>query len=337
MTVLVCTISTVNDPGVEMVISALEARGARALRLETNLFPTDLQLTVGWDEKDRLHLSAAAGEIDLSQVSSVWIRHTDTGGQLPDDLDPDHREAARLESDSMIWGVLECLNVFQLDPPESLRSAPYKPRQLQLAREVGLEIPRTLITNHPQEVRDFARTCRHGVIAKMVDGSSVSVETEQGVSPVYTKHLTAEDLANLDGLSLCPMIFQEAVPKALELRITVVGNQVFVAAVASSASAVGAEDWRKDKGLVKEFRTYANCPSAILDRLLVMLNRLALNFATIDMIVTPDGRYVFLEFNTISYFDFVERATGLPISAAIADLLLGLAPSRIPRRRRTNQ
>jgi len=329
MTVLVCTASTVNDPGVDLVIRALAARGAEVLRWETDFFPSDLQLTVGWDQKDRLLLSSAAGEVDLRQISSVWLRHTDTGGQLPDDLDPVHREASRLESDSMIWGMLECLNVFQLDPPERLRCAPYKPRQLQLAREVGLEIPRTLITNSPQQVRDFASTCQHGVIAKMVDGSSVSIKTDRGESPIYTRHLAEEDFADLDGLSLCPMIFQEAVPKALELRLTVVGERVFVAAVDSQVSTIGADDWRQDKGLVRAFRPYDHCPRTILDRLLVMLDRLGLNFATIDLIVTPDGRYVFLEFNTISYFDFVERATGFPISAAIADLLLGLAPSRI--------
>ena len=320
MTILVCTASTVKDPGVDMVIRAIEARGANAFRLETDLFPTDLRLTIGWDKKDRLLISDSERELDLSQVSAVWIRHTDTGDKLPDDLDPGHREAARLESDSTIWGLLECLNVFQLDPPESLRRAPYKPRQLQLARQMGLEIPRTLITNSPQEVRDFAKTCRHGLIAKMIDGSSVSVETDQGSSPVYTRHLSAEDLTDLDSLSLCPMIFQELVPKALELRITVVGARLFVAAVDSTVSTIGANDWRKDKDLVQKFRPFDHCPEAILECILAMLDRLALNFATIDMIVTPDGRYVFLEFNTISYFDFVENATGLPISGAIADL-----------------
>jgi glutathione synthase/RimK-type ligase-like ATP-grasp enzyme len=334
MTVLICTASTVKDPGIDLVIRAIEARGAEAFRLETDLFPTDLRLTMGWDVKDRLLLSNFESDLDLSRLSSVWIRHMDTGAKLHDDLDPGHREASRLESDSMIWGLLECLDIFQLDPAESLRRAPYKPRQLQLAREAGLEIPRTLITNNPQDVREFAKTCKQGLISKMIDGSSVSFEADNGSAPVYTSRLSDEDIEDLDGLNLCPMIFQELVLKALELRITVVGNLVFVAAVNSNASAIGAVDWRKDKDLVRGISPYDNCPRSILDRLLVMLDRLGLNFATIDMIVTPDGRHIFLEFNTISYFDFVETATGLPISAAIADLLLGISPSRIPQRGR---
>src|SRR5262245_41546381 len=210
----------------------------------------------------------------------------DTGANLPDDLDAGLQEASRAESDTMIWSLLECLNVFQLDPPESLRRAPYKPRQLQLARKGGLEIPRTLITNDPRAVREFAKTCRRGLIAKMIDGSSIGVETDQGLTPVYTRALLAEDLEDLDSLSLCPMIFQELVPKALELRITVVGARVFVAAIESGSSAIGAEDWRKDQGLVRGFRPFDNCPEVILDRLLAMLDHLGLNFATIDMILT---------------------------------------------------
>ena len=133
----------------------------------------------------------------------------------------------------------------------------------------------------------------------------------------------------MDDLRFCPMIFQEFVPKALELRITVVGTQVFVAAVDSSVSPSGADDWREDTELWEKFKPFDRCPEAILDRLLAMLTRLGLNFATVDIILTPSGRYVFLEFNTISGFAFIEKATGFPISAAIADLLLGLTPCRI--------
>src|SRR5262249_59401847 len=128
---------------------------------------------IGWDKTDRLLLSSISDRLDICDVSSVWVRHTDPGANLPFDLDPSHREAARAESDSTVFSLIECLDVYQLDPPESLRRAPHQPRQLQLARAAGLEIPRTLITNDPQAVRLFANTCRNGVIAKMVDGSSV--------------------------------------------------------------------------------------------------------------------------------------------------------------------
>src|SRR5262245_32071512 len=158
-------------------MAALEARGASAYRFDTDRFPADIQLTVGWDAEDRIILSDSAMELDLGTVSAVWIRGMDAGAKHPADLDPGHHDIAQAEAASMIWGMLESLNAFQLDPPDNLRCAPHKPRQLQLARAVGLEIPRTLITSDPQAVREFGKTCRHGMIAKMVDGAGVRVQT----------------------------------------------------------------------------------------------------------------------------------------------------------------
>jgi hypothetical protein len=48
-------------------------------------------------------------------------------------------------------------------------------------------------------------------------------------------------------------------------------------------------------------------------------------YGTIDLIVTPDNRYVFLELNSAGEYSWIEELTGLPISEAIADYLLGEA------------
>jgi glutathione synthase/RimK-type ligase-like ATP-grasp enzyme len=54
----------------------------------------------------------------------------------------------------------------------------------------------------------------------------------------------------------------------------------------------------------------------------------SLNYGAIDIILTPDGRHVFLELNPSGEFFWLERAPGLSISEAIADLLLGHSPRR---------
>jgi glutathione synthase/RimK-type ligase-like ATP-grasp enzyme len=54
-----------------------------------------------------------------------------------------------------------------------------------------------------------------------------------------------------------------------------------------------------------------------------------LNYGAIDIIVTPDGRHVFLEINPVGEFFWLERRPGLPVSDAIADVLLGLARRRL--------
>src|SRR5262245_5205073 len=101
------------DPGVGLVTRALAARGAEAIRLESDLFPRERRLTIAWDRDDRVLLSSSAGAVDLREVCAVWLRHTETGDALPRDMLPDHRVAARMESDALLWGTLECLEVFQ--------------------------------------------------------------------------------------------------------------------------------------------------------------------------------------------------------------------------------
>jgi D-alanine-D-alanine ligase-like ATP-grasp enzyme len=55
------------------------------------------------------------------------------------------------------------------------------------------------------------------------------------------------------------------------------------------------------------------------------MDHFRLNYGAVDFILTPEGRYVFLEINPVGEFFWLESCPGLPISAAIADVLLGKA------------
>jgi hypothetical protein len=46
-----------------------------------------------------------------------------------------------------------------------------------------------------------------------------------------------------------------------------------------------------------------------------------LNFASLDMIVTPEGEFVFLELNPNGQWLWLELELGLPLVASMADLL----------------
>jgi hypothetical protein len=49
------------------------------------------------------------------------------------------------------------------------------------------------------------------------------------------------------------------------------------------------------------------------------MDRLGLVYGAIDMRLTPDGRYVFLEVNPSGLWLFTEEPTGLPITDAVVD------------------
>jgi glutathione synthase/RimK-type ligase-like ATP-grasp enzyme len=53
-----------------------------------------------------------------------------------------------------------------------------------------------------------------------------------------------------------------------------------------------------------------------------LMNRLGLVYGAIDLRLTPEGRYVFLEINPAGQFLYIEHATGQPIAATLAQTLL---------------
>ena len=114
----------------------------------------------------------------------------------------------------------------------------------------------------------------------------------------------------------------------MELRVTVVGRRAFAASIDSNALERSQTDWRREGvALIDRWQPYA-LPADVERGLLGVMDALGINYGAADFVVTPEGRHVFLEVNPAGEFFWLERQNGLPISEAIADVLLGRAPRR---------
>jgi MvdD family ATP-grasp ribosomal peptide maturase len=323
MTVLIITRSDDNQ-SVDSVIKAIKERGGQAFRFDTDRFPTEVRLIAEYLKgTERLQLISAEAELDMRSVTAIWHRRLEIGGRIPISIDPQLRMASIGESNRTVKGMLDSLRAFRMDPEPVIRRAENKQAQLQVARELGMETPKTLITNDPEAVRAFYRECEGKIVTKML--SSFAVYEEGVEKVVFTNPVSREDLADLTGLALCPMTFQEQLPKALELRTTVVGDRVFTASIDSQVSPLAQHDWRKDgAALLKNWERF-ELPGSLERQILRLMDHFGLNYGALDFILTPDGRYVFLEVNPAGEFFWLEDHPGLPISASIADVLLGRA------------
>jgi len=319
VTVLIITHSQDNE-SIPLVIQAIEAQGNKAFRFDTDRFPTEMQLNVYYGGTERVTLSVDDQTLDLNQVSAVWYRRIAIGSKIPDTMDKQLRQASLKESRVTIEGMIASIKGFHLDPLPNIRRAENKQLQLQIAREVGLDTPRTLTTNNPVAVKQFAQECQQGMITKML--SSFAIYDEQGREKVvFTNPISFEELDNLDGLRFCPMTFQEKIPKALELRTIIVGKRLLTAAVNSQVLDKARYDWRKQGiALLDAWESYT-LPQDVEEKLLKLMAEFRLNYGALDIILTPDGRHVFLEVNPVGEFFWLERCPGLPISQAIAEVL----------------
>ncbi|MBI3370069.1 MAG: alpha-L-glutamate ligase, partial [Burkholderiales bacterium] len=98
----------------------------------------------------------------------------------------------------------------------------------------------------------------------------------------------------------------------------VVGDKVFPAAIHSQSTAYKV-DFRMDIGQARI--EPAELPADVQEKLFALMKRLGLVYGAIDMRRRPDGSHVFLEVNPAGQWLFVERASGQPITQAMAELL----------------
>lgn len=207
------------------------------------------------------------------------------------------------------------MSVRWINHPHCNASANAKAAQLYVARQAGLDIPPTVITNDAREVRHFAGQSNERIVYK---AHSQTFSLEPGKF-LYTGIVGDSEVKNLDLIEISPGIFQKYVNKAYEVRATVVGSQIFAGKINSQANAETAVDWRRRPHDIEE--TPIRLPADIEVKILALMRAFGLYFGALDFIVTPEGRHVFLEVNPAGQYLWVEAATKLPITAALAEAL----------------
>lgn len=313
-------VSTKYDPHVDFLIPRLTERHIPFVRFNTEDFPLRSKLTVNFDESGRHReiLSLPNSPVTAGEdIISVWYRRP-APFEFPEEFALAVRMFAEEETRDMIRGLWELLDCLWVNHPEHIRRANSKLHQLNIAHQIGLEIPNTIVTNDPDQARKFIGFCRSGVIVKPLSRGLVD-EHGQPMA-FYTSVVEPEQVRQIQLIQYTPTFFQEYIPKDVELRITVVGNQVFTAEIHSQQRDDTRHDWRRN-ALTLEHKEH-QLPEDIRLKCIQLTKAFNLEFGAIDMILTPDGRYVFLEINPNGQWAWIEELTGLPISEALIGLLI---------------
>lgn len=307
-----------SDSTIDGVVDELNTRGVPVFRCDTSWFPDRLTIDakIGSDQWVGT-LSTSHRQTSLEGLRSIWYRRP-TAFDLPANLSEPERAHALAEARFGFGGVLGSLETLWVNHPSREADASYKPRELVAAQRCGLTVPRTLITNRPDAVRDFAAELDQPLVTKPLASMYLF---EQGLmKAAHTHLLTDEDLADLHGVQATAHLFQEYLSKAYECRITAVGDRLFAVAIHAGSDAARI-DWRTDYAALSY--EVIQPPTEIINGVHAYLGAFGLNFGAFDFVITREQppRWVFLECNVSGQFGWLEAATGLPISSAIADLL----------------
>lgn len=321
------------DVHADKVIEELNKRSIRYARLHTSEFPTSLGLELGFNP-NICHIHEMDGEsINIDDVETVWNRRP-SAPEFPAEVQNDHLRFASAESVHVLRG-LWCLlaDRFWINSYDNSYAAAFKPYQLSVAQELDFRIPRTLMTNCPEHALHFFDECNGGVIYKTFSSYHQADETG-AYKGIYTNLISREQLvAGSDRIKLAPCIFQEYIRKMVELRVTVIGDQIFAAEIDSQSSARSTIDWRRYDFAQTPYRKH-DLPKEIQSAIKSLMRRLGIVFGCLDFIMTPQGEYVFLEINPNGQWYWIELLTGFPLLSTFVELLLSRRGS--PRRRLGN-
>ena len=310
---MIVAVSYPEDPHAQRVLEHLDAAGQEALLLDLADLPDRATLTVDYDHgtADALELRRDGQPVvDLTRAAAVWWRRPQAVN--PSSVtDPEVRLFTENEWHEAINGLWQLLDVRWVNDPVRDEVAARKALQLRVAAELGLRVPRTLITSDPARAAAF------------IEAEGVGRTIYKSFSCTHTiwretRLVSDEVLPLLDSVRLAPVIFQEYVPADVDLRVTVVGERIFAAAIHSQETDYPI-DFRMSLGQANV--EPAELPPRIERLLHALMARLGLAYGAIDLRRTPDGDCVFLEVNTAGEFLFVEERTGQPIARALAELL----------------
>jgi glutathione synthase/RimK-type ligase-like ATP-grasp enzyme len=292
------------------------------IRLNTEEFPQLVEVTLHFTNEGVDGILKVRNQIvDLSTIKSIWYRRP-----LPSDISPELTDDAAIlfaanECRELLEGLWRVLGSrFWVSDPDKVRVAESKMLQLLEASRLGLAVPQTIITNSATNAQVFYANRQDDIIYKPLRYGQIF--RGDNTHLIYTNVVSDAHATQFSKVQFAPTLLQLYVHKRRELRVTVVGERIFAVELHSQEIEKARHDWRRVDAA--ELR-HVPCelPSPIAEKCVALVQQLGLAFGAIDLILTPEGEYVFLEINPNGQWAWVEQlCPELHIREAIIDLLV---------------
>ena len=244
-------------------------------------------------------------------LGAVWFRQPVFLRNIPPvPLSPEEQ----LER-SQWTAFLRALCVFRhavwMNSPAATYLAESKPYQLSIAANCGFQVPETLATNDASRLR---KRFPGSLVIKSLD--TVLLRDGDDCLFTYTTLCVGNKLTD-DAVSAVPLLAQRVLEEKTDLRVTVVGDEVFAVRILSQGFGIP-NDWRMVQKADLEYQdiVLSNETAGCCH---LLTQRLGLSFAAIDLIETPHGIF-FIEVNPTGEWGWLST-TERPIDSAIASWL----------------
>jgi hypothetical protein len=270
--------------------------------LERAGFPVSCWAGLGWREERQasIHLNGDVvlrlGQERLVAGDVVWVRRPEPPLPNPSAAPEDAKFAAG-EYRSFFHAVMYLLEALPLHVVNKYSASRYinnKSVQLLVAKECGMRIPATVVTNSAAAVRShFARDDRRNICKGFVP-HIWQKDPRNKIAVTETFELTREMLPDDEVFTFAPAIYQHMIEKRFDVRMVLLGNAVYSYALHNPKMAL---DWRQDAGQglveVEAIETPAHVEQAVL----AFACRAGIAYGSFDFAVDAANEWWFLEVN----------------------------------------
>ena len=316
---MILLIGSDDDP---QLLSIQERIGADCQLLSTN-FDSLLKTQVVVDQAQSMELRCRIDSRDCS------IRLADITAAFC--LEPISAPSASEQSQTFrFWhrswretleGMLFFLSDRRVLVNESLQNAIARQNKLELfhqARKADLDVPPGIVTNEIQAINRFIES-QQDVVVKSLHQIPLEVDGESAM--FLAKRVTKSDFADFAG-NESPLFLQRYVDKKFDVRIVVAGETFLACRIDASRSDAGRVDWRA-YDFPRTVHDVFAMPESYEERLRELMRLMHLDYACIDVCVDREDKFWLLDVNPFGRFLWMEKATGLAISDAVAQHLVG--------------
>lgn len=318
---MILVVSQENDVSTDNFIEWCNYRDKPVIRINENEsinLVEQIVLNNGCD----ISLTMKGQKISLSQIESVWFRrgavyHTSGAEHLSfenltdtDSIKSYFANESKTISEFIIYMLKEKRS---LNHPGHYNSN--KLIVLKTAQEVGLNIPKTLITRQLTDVKKHFG--EEQVLTKSIQ-DAVTVEYDNYKFSPYVHMGKFEDL-NLPAHFYYSK-FQSLIEIKYELRIFFVADQYYTSAKFARAKTA-------DQGRIIVPREIPYIlPDKIIEKLKKLNAALEFNSGSIDMLVDKNGTYYFLEINPVGQYDAMSVLCNFYLDTKILNYLTNEEP-----------
>lgn len=314
-------VSNKTDLATDYLIIRLHERGVPFLRINTEDY------LLSWDVCFSIKESGTSVEIRKDDQESLSVESF-TGAyirqpKMPNlDIVDDDKEFAKREIGETLKSIWRAIDdSIWLNAPRRLLLASNKPEQLTIANSIGFKVPNTYVGANYQSIRKFYESHSGEIIAKAVkhgfdfDGHKARVAATQKIDEAT--------LASIQCYATMPMVFQKHIEKEYDIRVIVVGSDVFATAIESQSHEETKTDWRLSDCYKIPLRQYKiNLPERIINLCLEITKKFNLRYSAIDLVLGKDGVYYFLELNPNGQWAWIEQLGIHNIRDSIIDILI---------------